>query len=249
MWEFYRQCLKRAATSGWDAANAVSLAIGVLGGIVAWRLPQYGGDVEALLWLIPLGAFTAWFVFRAARAPFELWQEGHRAVSESQKDAATADAELREHRNCQAIADYLTKEHEYGVHQLLHRPPTTLDELPQWNRWVQNWNEAIFVEMERLSCTAQELNHVRTISILDVTVGMPRLPEMHDWPMSEAKDVMGRVRQRMARSAVEAQQELEIPVRMHAIRLSRVADVSTSYANRAEVIRMAATTRAPSNRL
>jgi len=149
---------------------------------------------------------------------------------------------MKEHRDCQTIADYLTKQHEYGIHQLLHKPPKSVDELPQWNRWVENWNEGIFVEMEKLACTPQDLNHVRTISILDVTAGLSELPEVSRGMLSGAGDYMAHVNQRFARVEAEKQQAVEIPVRMHAVRLSRIADVSTKYAKRAEAITLSKAT-------
>ncbi len=155
---------------------------------------------------------------------------------------------LNEHRDCQAIADYLTQQHAYGIHELLHKPPTTVEALPEWNRLVENWNEAIFVEMEKLGCTPQDLNNVRTISILDVTAGVPELPDLNGWSASESRSFTERFHRRYARLAAETKRELERPVRMHGIRLSRVANVSTSYAQRAEAIRLAVTNSLRSGR-
>lgn len=248
VWSFYRQCAKRATTSGWDAANTVSLIVGVAGGFVAWRLPQFRDGVEALIWLVPLGVFALRFLYRFARAPVELWAESQQALERNQEEARQqlqasqaqareATIQLQETRACQATADYLTQQYEYGVHQLLNKLPNNIDELGEWEQWVKNWNEGIFVEMKRLGCSAQEINHVRTISIVEVTAEMQQLPEV------SASDFRARMHQRMTRMAAESRQRMEIPIRMHAIRVERVADISKKYAERAETIRMAVTTR------
>lgn len=64
MRQFYWQCLKRAFTSGWDAANNVSFLVGLAVGILVWRLPQFRDSFEPLLWLVPVTGFAVLFAFR-----------------------------------------------------------------------------------------------------------------------------------------------------------------------------------------
>jgi hypothetical protein len=118
----------------------------------------------------------------------------------------TAEDQLREKRECQSIADELTKEFHYGVHQLLNRPPTTPEEGKEWQRVANNWTQGILHRMKQFGCTPQDLNHVETIAFSELA-GISDLPFAPD-------------------------------LKMHEIRLSRVADVSTKYAKRAEELMM-----------
>ena len=151
-------------------------------------------------------AFAPVFFYRLFRAPLEMFQDVHaeREAAERRRDAA--EDRLRDKRHCQVIADALTAEYRYGVHEILHKPPITEAELPEWNQWVRNWNQGVLVRMRQAGCTPQDINHVETIAA-------PSLA-----PLFRGD-------------------EREVCIRMHEIRLDRVADVSTEYAQRAEELR------------
>jgi len=205
VWSFYRQCLARAFSSAWDVANAISLAGGVIAGLAIWRLPRFQDKVQPLLWLVPLGAFTGWFLYRFLRAPFELHRELAVQLGAANEDRGRLAIELSERRDCQKIADMLTDRHQYGVHQILHKLPKSNEELPTWNGWVANWLQELMMVMRDVGCSPQDINHVGTISAVDLPI------------------VVGTA--------------IEVAVRMHAVRLERVLDVSKKYAERAEELR------------
>lgn len=95
--------------------------------------------------------------------------------------------------------------------------------------------------MEELECTPQDLHHVRTIAFFDVTADLPELPAVGPVFATGGAGFVERFNERVAREAAEVQQKIAIPVRMHAIRLNRVADISTRYFQRAEDLKLAAT--------
>jgi hypothetical protein len=238
--EYLRKWCSMAIGTAFKRLGPVNLVVGIALGFISWKWPTLGGLGTTLRWLLPVAAFFAFAVWHTFLAPLELIREVEQQLSDAIARAATAEAQLRETRDCQRIADFLTEQHHYGVHQLLHQPPATLEALPQWSGWVNNWNVAVFAKMRELKCSPQELNHVETISSTEVNAV---LPDPYQEPDGAPKDFSDRFVQRWARSNAEAARQLEFPIQMHAIRLSRVADISTKYALRAEDIRLATTKR------
>src|SRR6184192_2732229 len=51
---FVATCLKEAFRGGWAIANAATLGLVLLGSFAAWRWPELGGDVNFLMWAMPL---------------------------------------------------------------------------------------------------------------------------------------------------------------------------------------------------
>lgn len=201
---FYRLWAQKAFTPALRVTGLVSLVVGIVAAFLTARWPTLGALGMQLRWVLPVSAFTAFLVYRLFHGAFEILRE-----VDARREAA--EGELREKRKCQAIADMLTKEHHYGVHQLSNRPPTTPDEGKEWQRVVHNWNQGVLHRMREFGCTPQELNHVETITFGELT-------DVPDLPFTPQ-------------------------LRMHEIRLSRVVDVSTKYARRAEELMM----RTPQN--
>jgi hypothetical protein len=233
----YREWLARTFSPAFKRTGLVNLVVGIALGFAAWKWPPFAALGTTLRWLIPVAAFASFFVYQAFRAPLEIVREVDRNLETMRRRAEQTEAQLQETRDCQAIADFLTKEHEYGVHKILHQPPENLQELPEWNRWVENWNTALFARMRELKCTSQEINRVETISIVEVMAGLPEIEPA----VGGGGGYLQASVQRWNRNAAEGTRNLQIPIQMHAIRCDRVADVATKYANRAEEIKLAAT--------
>lgn len=194
---------------------------------------------------VPLSAGLGIFAWQLLKAPFELYRELQEASAIGADDlrrqvelveqrATVAEDALKDYRNYKDIADVLTKHHEYGVHQILNVPPNDPnDALTEWNRWVYNWDERLFLDMEKLGCTLQEITYVKTIAITEVTAGLPE--PVAGWGRSA--NMRERFLERVEMWNAEARRKIEIPIRMHAIRLDRLAEVSTKYAQLAESMR------------
>ena len=234
---FYRRWAAATFSPTFKRTGLVNLVVGVTLTFVAWKWPALGGLGTTLRWLLPVVAFLAFFCYLAVRAPLDFAREHELVMASLRRQAEAMDRQLRETRDCQSIADFLTKEHHYGIHQILHKPPKDAEELKEWNRWVENWNTGIFARMEAFGCTLQDLNHVKTIAMVEVLAGLPDEPSLRVFGMSGRESIM----EQFAVNEARAARALQIPIRMHAIRLSRVADISTKYAERAEAITLAAT--------
>jgi hypothetical protein len=51
---FVATCLKEAFRGVWAIANAAAAGLVLLGSFAAWRWPELGGDVNFLMWAVPL---------------------------------------------------------------------------------------------------------------------------------------------------------------------------------------------------
>jgi hypothetical protein len=158
---FYRRWIGQAFARASDAANTVSLIGGIVGALLVWKLPQFERLGAHLTWLLPLVAAGPVFLYRVLRAPLDIFRE----LDERRQ---TAEDRLREKRDSQAIADFLTEQHDYGVHQLLHQPPGNEAELETWQQRMGNWNKGIFLRRREYGCTPQDLSHVMTIAVNDL---------------------------------------------------------------------------------
>ena len=244
MWKFYKECFRRAAKPALTYANGVAALVGIGLGLVVWYRPTMNNSMAPLAGTVPVSAFLGVFAWQFIKAPFTMYRQLQEASTAEAEDMArkmrqlehramAAEDALKDYRDYQQIADVLTKLHEYGVHQILNVPPKDADtSLDEWNRWVDNWNQRLFLDMQQLGCTVQEINHVKTISLLDVAAGLPELPSGAVWG-----DFKQNWAHRVERWNAEAARKIEVPVRMHAIRLDRVAAVSTRYAQLAESMR------------
>src|SRR5436309_10634035 len=123
--------------------GVVSLVVGVGAAFVTWKWPRFSNAGTYFNWILPTMAFASVFLYRLFRAPLEILQNVHAEREAAERRREAAEDQLREKRHCQAIADALTVEYRYGVHEILHKPPNTEVELPEWNQWVRNWNQGV----------------------------------------------------------------------------------------------------------
>ena len=132
---------------------------GPVTGVVGLAAAIFGWNIKPWVWLT-LSALM--FVFAIVQAYHRL-----RIDRDGAMDG------LRENRDTQAIADRLTRHHDHGVHELMHKAPawpTIQDDFQVfwklWPVWVQQvwaWNEDVRADMERLGCSPFEISNFWTI--------------------------------------------------------------------------------------
>jgi hypothetical protein len=117
---------------------------------------------------------------------------------QSELDAALAKLEKR--RVDLILADRLTEHYEYGITDILNKPPESENDFK--DRWLseeKKWTEKALNLMKQHGCTKQDLTHVRMIGVFNVLNLHPHGPANH-------------------------------ALSMFVVRLGRVADISTKYA-------------------
>jgi hypothetical protein len=135
----------------------------------------------ALPWLIVIAVtagVVAFFLGRQLETLFHYWhtipiEDGGMAATEVQ--ALRLRVAAREH--CQALANELQTEWEYGLHKLLNADVDTIKKWARydWERKEKEWRERVLGIMERYGCTPKELSDVRNLHL--VPIRLQRSPE------------------------------------------------------------------------
>jgi len=77
-------------------------------------------------------------------------------------------ADAAQVRSNQELSDLLSDMHEYGVHELLNKPPTNFLELPEWSKKEAEFTAKALKIMKDYGCTKQEIRHVHTIGLVQM---------------------------------------------------------------------------------
>jgi hypothetical protein len=80
---FVAACLKEAFRGGWAIANAAALGLVLLGSFAAWRWPELGGDVNFLMWAVPLVLLFLSLYFSSLLGAHKLYE---RLAKEAEQD-------------------------------------------------------------------------------------------------------------------------------------------------------------------
>jgi hypothetical protein len=144
----------------------------LLQGVFKHWVEALGGTAMALLglvsdsqaWKVPP---AVWIVLSAALFLYAILKAFHDV--RVARDAA--EREASEQRNCREIADKLTGEYEFGVHELLWKAPNRgaardaqfRDFFGIWSNEVFKWNDRVKELMIEAGCTTQEITLFWTI--------------------------------------------------------------------------------------
>jgi hypothetical protein len=71
---FVAACLKEAFRGGWAIANAAASGLVLLGSFAAWRWPELGGDVNFLMWAVPLVLLVLSLYFSSLLGAHKLYE-------------------------------------------------------------------------------------------------------------------------------------------------------------------------------
>jgi hypothetical protein len=164
--------------------------IGLIAAIQNWTVPPR-------IWLALSAALFLWAIVQAFHE-----------VRVARDDAIGV---LSKKRNFQRIADTLTTEYAFAVHELAGKSPrydAERDEafLGKFNVWfdgIKAWNEKVRVMLGELECSPQE--------------------QARFWTIDELKPGM------MIRG-----DRWEVAMRMHDTRVARLSEIIEAYANKAE---------------
>jgi hypothetical protein len=97
---FVAACLKEAFRGGWAIANAAAVGLVLLGSFAAWRWPELGGDVNFLMWVVPLVLLFLSLYFSSLLGAHKLYErpakEAEQASRLLQKQVERQEARLAE---------------------------------------------------------------------------------------------------------------------------------------------------------
>jgi hypothetical protein len=118
-------------------------------------------------------------------------------------EIARLNAAFQRRVNYQAIADYLTERHAYGIREILNRAPSNRDGVSAWRAIEAEFTAGVLTEMAALGCSVQDVHGVEYIGSFQLIYG-------HQVP------------------------EVASDLSMFDVRLNRIGEVSTRYAELAE---------------
>jgi len=87
-WEYYNLWWKTAFRKAWDAANTISLVVGILVAFLVWLSPDRELFGLQLTWLLPLVAFGPTLLYRLIEAPYLIFKAHESELAESDRKLA-----------------------------------------------------------------------------------------------------------------------------------------------------------------
>lgn len=143
----------------WIAGVGILLAaLGNLDALINWAglsdrfgVGQFFARIDWRVWIV------LWLLFTLVTVLEALF---HAA---SAREAAAKQLEEKQHN--QQLSDKMSDHHEWGVHELLNKPPTTPEEIEAWRKKEKGWVESTLREMRSHNCSKQEKRHVQTLGL------------------------------------------------------------------------------------
>jgi hypothetical protein len=175
------------------------LTIGVP--LAVWFNPQLQASINT-------PQFSRWFVlvpiavsvvYGMLRVNYQRFCDLVRGNDNAASRIAALERQLEGRQKDQALADALTELYQEGVRAILNGPPFDESGIEHWRTREREWQARVLAVMREHDCTRQELNHVEMIGLFPVHRGLHHIEAI-------ARDLS-----------------------MFAVRLSRVADISTRY--------------------
>jgi hypothetical protein len=148
---FVTACLKEAFRGGWVIANAATLGLVLFGSFAAWRWPELGGDMNFLMWAVPLVLLFLSLYFSSLLGAHKLYEQlareaeqGPRLLQEQieRQEARLAElessrAEIAQKHSLRLQLDGLLRD-GIGIVQSL-RQHDEQDELDRIAREIDEW--------------------------------------------------------------------------------------------------------------
>lgn len=122
------------------------------------------------LWLASLGGVGA-TLYRLNRERRDA--DDARAAAFKDRDVAMAALTLK--RENQVLSDLMSEQWEFGIHELLNKPPVAnnRDSFKQWQDSVKRWAQKTVSLMKDHGCTKQDIRSVKVIGLA------PLIPTLH----------------------------------------------------------------------
>lgn len=132
---FYWECIKRATSGGYRIAEAVGFIFAIVGGALAYFIPQLLQPVSILLWAVPLAVLVGVFSVGLVLAPHSLYQD-------LEKERDELRGELRAGQSQRDIGDSLGVFSVQG-HRFFNEKVTSEDDLAKWIRGWVAWTKRV----------------------------------------------------------------------------------------------------------
>ena len=95
-WKFYSQWIWIAIRHPFGVADYIAGFLGILSAYIIPRYPQWQTTMFELAWQIPLGIFSALFVFRVVLSPYWMNREAQHKIINLERELAQATKEKEE---------------------------------------------------------------------------------------------------------------------------------------------------------
>jgi hypothetical protein len=179
----------RLAQTKKDSADLFTVKkalVALLAAAVVFLLQQMLSDTSAsskmgyavVAWLViyvasPLAEFGwhyLWAPLRLAEVEVkELQDEKNQlavTVSEQSRKLFELEAKVAKQQKNQAMADWLTERHAYGIHELLNKKPETTPEVEEWLAKENNFTAGVVDGIKFRGGTPQDVHHVHTLGLI-----------------------------------------------------------------------------------
>jgi hypothetical protein len=108
-------------------------------------------------------------------------------------------ARLEKDTSNQDLSDVLSDKHEYGIHELLNKPPTTQPEFDAWLEKEVAFTQSVLQIMDQYHCSKQERRHVHTLGVIQMIPLNPNPAIAHQLSMLVTRlgriaDIAGKIR-------------------------------------------------------
>jgi hypothetical protein len=130
---FVAACLKEAFRGGWAITNAAALGLVLLGSFAAWRWPELGGDVNFLMWAVPLVLLFLSLYFSSLLGSHKLFERQEARLAELESSRA----EIAQKQSLRLQLDGILRD-GLGIAQSL-RQHDEQEELDRIAREIDEW--------------------------------------------------------------------------------------------------------------
>jgi hypothetical protein len=127
-----------------------------------WKPLTAGETFSRWLVLAPIGLSA---LYAIARVNFKRHEVLSSTLDREQHANADLGRRVQARQRNQALADALTDQHAYGIHELLNKRPANVEDFADWLTRENAWTAGVLALMENQGCTKQEIHHVRTLGL------------------------------------------------------------------------------------
>jgi hypothetical protein len=162
-------------------AQIVAIAVAIIG--FAGPPPLESQSMVTITLSLAYWIAALWIVSLIATGQAFVSLTRQRNAADTERDGAyverdRAKADLDQSRKNQALSDQLSDQWDFGIHELLNKPPIEDNDqsFTQWNGSVHRWTQAALQIMKDGGCTKQDVRRVNTLGVFPTLVGFHKNP-------------------------------------------------------------------------